>query len=203
MVEKETLAILKSLSFFKNIVFNEKITCYTDNQNLLAETDISRRTDRWKLLLAEYDIIIKHIKGSDNIAAYYMNRLNALQNTHSCENSTFSILIKKYQTSNDKFVFRSVEEEEEFLTETHKLLIHPDIDKHLKILKNKVSIKNLQRKIARINANCEACNLNKHFKICDIKTEGRFEASRPFQKVAIDLKGPIATREFNTNFETS
>lgn len=54
VVEKETLAILKPLSFFKNIVFNDKITCYTDNKNLLEESEITKRFNRWKLISSEF-----------------------------------------------------------------------------------------------------------------------------------------------------
>lgn len=43
ITEKETLTILKSLSYFNSILFVENITCYTDNLNLLSETKITKR----------------------------------------------------------------------------------------------------------------------------------------------------------------
>lgn len=55
IVEKETFAILKSLIHFKQIVFNSKIIIKTDNNNLIFNSPLTTRIQRWKLQLSEYD----------------------------------------------------------------------------------------------------------------------------------------------------
>lgn len=202
VVEKETLAILKSLSFFKNIIFNERITCFTDNSNLLSETEITKRINRWKILLAEYDIEIKHTSGAANGAADYLSRLNAMIKKEIDEENPLSELLKKYQIKSEKVYFNSSKEEKEFLKSSHLQLIHPGVNKHFKTIQNLVNIKKLKYKIAGINSSCITCNRNKHYKRKYVKTIGKYEAEKPFQKIAIDIKGPIPSHKFDTDLHT-
>ncbi|KAG0420320.1 Retrovirus-related Pol polyprotein from transposon 17.6 [Dictyocoela roeselum] len=74
VIEKEVLAILKSLQHFKQIVFNTKIHIYTDNANLLFNGDISRRINRWKLIMEEFNYELHHISGTKNTHADFLSR---------------------------------------------------------------------------------------------------------------------------------
>lgn len=65
-MEKETLAILKSVSHFKNIIYGTEINIFTDNSNLLSRKNYTKRINRWIILLNEMNINMKHIKGVDN-----------------------------------------------------------------------------------------------------------------------------------------
>lgn len=51
IVEKETLAGVKGIEHFKPIIFNSKIIIYTDNANILAKKSLTKRINRWKLVL--------------------------------------------------------------------------------------------------------------------------------------------------------
>lgn len=63
--EKELLAIIESLKFFKNMIYLSKIEIQTDHLNLIHNNlDVySNRMQRWKLLLTEYDIVWSFIEG--------------------------------------------------------------------------------------------------------------------------------------------
>ena len=202
--EKETFAILKSLSFFKNLVFGEHIIVRSDNQNLFADGDVSKRLQRWKLLLSEYKIEMVFTKGKENIAADYLSRINNLETEPSQDkNSIIEEIKKRYNCINGGIILKTPEEEEEFINYSHIKLLHPGIKKHLHTIKSLVNIKNIKRKIARVNAKCRICNTSKHFKVEKIKTSGRYESNNLFEKIAIDLKGPIRSDKYQCNLSTN
>lgn len=72
-VEKEFLALLLSLKKFKTLIYGNLTIVKTDNRNLLYDTQVdSSRVQRWKLLLNEYNIILKHVKGIENNISSYV-----------------------------------------------------------------------------------------------------------------------------------
>lgn len=58
-MEREFLEIVKTITFFKNIIFGSHIEIITDSKNLLFDTDINVvKQQRWKLTLQDLDYII-------------------------------------------------------------------------------------------------------------------------------------------------
>lgn len=86
VAEKDAYAILKSLKYFDTILFGENVTSYSDNMNILNYGDITKRLNRWKLLLTEYNAKLVHKSTKDNIAADYLSRLNAVTYLNDNEN---------------------------------------------------------------------------------------------------------------------
>ena len=74
--EQELLSIVETLKEFRNILFGYNITVYTDHMNLVHNTVLmsSDRIMRWRLLLEEYGITLKHIKGEKNTVADALSR---------------------------------------------------------------------------------------------------------------------------------
>ena len=73
--EKEMLAVIECLKNFKNIIFSAKISVYVDHANLLFEGDINNsRVHRWKIILNEFNLELKYIKGENNSAADCLSR---------------------------------------------------------------------------------------------------------------------------------
>ncbi|KAG0439688.1 Retrovirus-related Pol polyprotein from transposon [Dictyocoela muelleri] len=75
VVEKENLAIVKSLLHFKNIIFNSKIIVKTDNKDLIHIGPISKRLERRKLNFEEYQNEIEYIMGKESASADTLFRL--------------------------------------------------------------------------------------------------------------------------------
>ena len=78
-IEKELLAMILSLQHFDVYVGAGKkpLTIYTDHNPLVFLKKMknkNRRLLNWNLILQEYDIIIKHIKGIDNVIADCLSR---------------------------------------------------------------------------------------------------------------------------------
>jgi transposase InsO family protein len=75
--EQELLSIVETLKEFRNILFGQKIIIHTDHQNILYKKLSSDRIIRWRLLLEEYGPEYVHVKGTDNIVADALSRMDA------------------------------------------------------------------------------------------------------------------------------
>ena len=79
-IEKECLALLLALQHF-DVYLNvtvHPILVFTDHNPLTFLHKMSnknQRLTRWSLLLQEYDIVIQHIKGKDNVVADALSRV--------------------------------------------------------------------------------------------------------------------------------
>ena len=73
--ERELLAIVETLKEFRNILLGQKITVYTDHENLTYKQFNTNRVMRWRLLLEEFGPKLIHIEGSKNIIADALSRL--------------------------------------------------------------------------------------------------------------------------------
>jgi hypothetical protein len=81
--ERELLAIVKTLKEFRNILLGQQITIYTDHQNLTYKNFNTERVMRWRLVLKEYGPEFKYIKGTHNIVADALSRLEIAQPTQT------------------------------------------------------------------------------------------------------------------------
>ena len=75
-IEKETLTIIKSMLSFRTLIGNSKTYMFTDNRNLTSNTSaIKSRSQRWKLVLSEFDFQLTFKPGSSNTAADFLSRM--------------------------------------------------------------------------------------------------------------------------------
>nr|GEY86144.1 reverse transcriptase domain-containing protein [Tanacetum cinerariifolium] len=83
--EKEMLAVVYAFEKFRPYLVLSKSIVYTDHlalKYLLNKQDAKPRLLRWVLLLQEFDITILDKKGSENLAADHLSRL---ENPHKDE----------------------------------------------------------------------------------------------------------------------
>ncbi|GJU12834.1 reverse transcriptase domain-containing protein [Tanacetum coccineum] len=76
--EKEMLAVVYAFEKFRPYLVLSKSIVYTDHsalKYLLSKQDAKPRLLRWVLLLQEFDIIIRDKKGTENLAADHLSRL--------------------------------------------------------------------------------------------------------------------------------
>ena len=71
IVQKEILSIIFSLAKFREIVYGRRVIVWTDHKALTYLKTIARRDNRlarWALTLSEYDLEIKYIEGTSQVA---------------------------------------------------------------------------------------------------------------------------------------
>lgn len=78
--ERELLSIVETLKEFRNILLGQHIIVYTDHKNLTYENFNTDRVMRWRLIIEEYNCEFKYIKGSKNVIADALSRLDTTNN---------------------------------------------------------------------------------------------------------------------------
>ena len=74
--EKELLSVVETLKEFKTMLYGApNITVYTDHKNNTFSKFSTQRVLRWRLILEDYGVQFKYIKGSTNTLADALSRL--------------------------------------------------------------------------------------------------------------------------------
>ena len=74
--ERELLSIVETLKEFTNILLGQQIIVFTDHKNLTCKHFNIERVMRWRLIIEEYNPEIRYIKGTKNIVADALSRLD-------------------------------------------------------------------------------------------------------------------------------
>lgn len=173
--EKELLAIIEALRHFKPIIYNSKITVRTDHANTLFNTNAENsRIQRWKLLLEEFNIDLKHIKGTENNIADHLSRINTL----NLANST----VKSQNIDN-------------VIKEAHLKLSHPGETTLYYTLNKYYKDKDLKKKISNLVKNCEICLKCKKRNKGYGEIKGTLVTNELWKHISSDIYGPITEEE--------
>lgn len=221
-MEKELLAIIESLKYFKQIILGSQIIIKTDNLNLKADSPIDNgRVQRWKLILEEFNISLNYQKGVDNIAADYLSRIHSISQKPRkplCILNIQEIITEqklhhesltqkndwKYNITNQGRIMTDSQDRtivpasisNKVVKIIHEQLGHPGQTQLYLSTKPFLIIPNIKQTIQTCIQNCKSCQINKIRKTNYGELKGNLHSSRPFQDISTDIFGPIDTKEY-------
>lgn len=109
-IEKELLAIVWAVKYFRPYLFGRKFKVQTDHRplvwlNSLKEPNI--KLQRWKIMLNEYDFDVEYIKGKTNQVADFLSRIdiNVLQEEEGTIKSDIATIHSGKENLNDHIEF--------------------------------------------------------------------------------------------------
>ncbi|KAG0435692.1 Transposon Tf2-11 polyprotein, partial [Dictyocoela muelleri] len=171
---KETLAIIKSLIHFKPLIYNTKVYIYSDNKNLTFNGPLTKRMERWKLTLEEYNYELIHIEGREIKGADSLSRLFKITSTvEGCDKlrlefpyTEISQLRMQLEQRNldlnaKKSILNKLKAE---IKSIHQNLLHPGINKMPLIAQKYIMIPKIRHIIQQVCEECHHCNSSKDYR---------------------------------------
>ena len=99
--ERELLSIVETLKEFRNILLGQKIKVHTDHENLTYKNFNSDRVMRWRLYIEEYSPDLHYIKGTHNVVADALSRLEMNDTPYEDTEETFLGLMECFAQKQD------------------------------------------------------------------------------------------------------
>lgn len=184
---KELLAVVKSVEFFKQLLYGKTFKVVTDNSALAffkSSKQVFDKYTRWLLFLEDFDIKIEHVKGTNNVLADSITRIKRqvnviLEGRRDIETPNIDSLDRIFD------IFHL------------KLGNHVGFSKMKDSLKQRYHIEKLDSHLRNYLSKCKPCNLvNQH-----VKRSGKFHPKPPGlpnTRWHSDILGPFpVSRNFN------
>lgn len=118
--EKEALALILALEFFKTYIDGSSVTCIVDHAALIWLNTFKHKTERllrWSIRLSMYPIEIIHKKGKEHCMPDALSRIHEVNAVDfdsfvSSKDKTYMDLVNEYinkatEDADDKFVFKN------------------------------------------------------------------------------------------------
>lgn len=202
IVEKEMFGIIKTLDFFRTLIQGYSILIETDSRNCtFVNKQISKRTERWKLLLNEFDFTLKNIPGEQNNVADRLSRCFLVKTVE--KKLTLKEMISKNlekmgnefkRNENNKFIVKE-DQKYEFVKKIHEFSVHAGMSCMYYNITPHYYFKRLKKTIKEVVRNCETCLRNKKNKAR--KTVNYHITSKRLGEVLCsDIFGPFELEEY-------
>ncbi|KAG0420174.1 Transposon Tf2-8 polyprotein, partial [Dictyocoela roeselum] len=195
------LSILRAFQKFKHLLFNTKTVVFTDNKNITTPGCLTKRMNRWKLALQEYDHEIRHIEGKRNVEADLLSRAGIYKLSDVNEELYENICLNEPNlTSNQTTYSTNIQKSNkniiDALANIHRRLLHPGSNKMYLTLKRYIHINNLKSLCSKITTNCITCLKEKNYYKPTILPDFEFKTKGIHDVVSLDIKGPIPVKHF-------
>lgn len=171
-IEKELLAVVWATKHFRQFLYGRKFTIFTDHKPLVYLNSMSTenlRLLKYKAELSEFDFVIKYKKGAINTNADALSRM-------------FIVLVTDEVAK------------ELLIKENHETPVagHRGVDTTVKRINELgFSWPKINKEVKDHIKKCEKCQTNKLYKKTKMPMVETDTPSKPWQKVALDIVGPL------------
>jgi len=190
-IEKEQYAIFYALKQWEHLLKGRQFRLRTDHANLLKMNNNSPKVTRWKLALQEFNCIVEHVAGKDNIAADALSRLVESEPTSSthpndAEDTAMiaAIGFNAIRIPNDHY---------KTIASIHNSFNgHFGVEKTLQKLKTRgLSWPHMRAHVRLFVKECPCCQKMSQIKPVIQAKPFILSANAPMQRISIDSIGPI------------
>ena len=196
-IEQEGYGIFYCIMKLQHYLKGRTFTVETDHRNLVyMSSSLTPKVIRWKLRLLEYDFVVRHIAGVENVVADALSRCLCTR-TISCmpggivgnlgEVAPTRLLTKRLRDVIGRF---------------HNPLVgHFKLDKTMKLLKrNGYNWEEMEMDVEAFLASCAQCQKLSAGGTLEEEIYNTTMVDRPFRKVSFDTVGPLPADEYGNNY---
>ena len=172
-IEKECYAIVASLRKFEYLLRDRHFTLLTDHKNLIYVNDPpSPKVRRWKLGIQEFDFVVKHVRGKDNVVADAFSRLLPV------ETEIISMLAPIELDHSTSVMIEAVH---------NSVCGHHGVERTIKLLDSKDQTwPNRRAHVKRFIHACPCCQKMSYLKKPILTRPFKLAAKSPMQRIYID-----------------
>ncbi len=190
--EKELLAIVWAVKYFRPYVYGTKFKIVTDHKPLVwlfNVNDPGSRLIRWRIKLEEYDYEIIHKAGRANANADALSR-NVKRDVPVIEEERG---VHTIEEDTDTANIYTEEEKKQILYEYHNAPIggHQGIERTLKRIRLKHNWSGITKDVENYITKCDLCQKNKMSRKIKVPLIITDTPTKPFEKCALDIVGPL------------
>ncbi|NJO65355.1 MAG: hypothetical protein HC836_46865 [Richelia sp. RM2_1_2] len=182
-IEQECFAIFYACIQLQSFLLGRKFFIKTDHKNLVYLSSSSvPKVIRWRLRLLEFDFVVIHIPGSENVAADYLSRIYSV--VHEAEN------------------ILSEDEQQNILSMYHNDIIgHHGISKTYSLLKSKgYNWSGMKADISVFIKNCIYCQKVKRGELASDAEIHHLHGDYPMASLSADVIGPLPEDKYGNKY---
>lgn len=216
--EKEGVAAMEAIEKFRPYVEGTRFTLITDSSALSfimnTKWKPSSKLSRWSMLLQQYDMVVRHRKGSENVVPDALSR--AVEAIEALRDDWYSTTYRKVAENPEKFVDFKIEDKKLYkfvssptesmdyrfewklclpkdlrdgvLKQEHDETLHPGFEKTVKKIKLRYYWPKMARETKRYIQGCRVCKQCKPSTLPTAPEMGQQRlANKPFQIMALDF----------------
>ena len=203
--KQELLSIVETLKEFRNILLGQRIIVHTDHKNIVYGKLSNDRIARWRLLLEEYGPTYVHVKGTDNVVADALSRMDADFEAEmpSAESTTemanaFSNEKEESFPMSPKLIAKCQKQDKPL----NEYLAHPGQTRLEATIRQLYTWPKLREHVHEHCRTCDKCQLFKKQRKKYGHLPPKEAETTPWKRVNVDLIGPYTIKLFNDPKDT-
>ena len=209
VTRKELLAVYTFVTQFRHYLLGREFRIRTDHKSLTWmlnwDKPNSSQYCSWIAELEIYNFTIEHRKGSEHINADALSRLPQcgqceIQHDNPCKKRNTKLLQEENIRNLNMCVIKPNKARWNIIASHHNGMGHIGMEKTLEILRHNYNWQNMENDVKTYIENCIFCAQRKAKGNIVKRPDFHMTATNPFEKIIIDITGPLPPSKFGHRF---